>query len=65
MRKFFRFLNVIVLTLAFVCAVFTSAAPSSSIAAGTTSPSCSINQVLKGQTNSHPGCTKINVGWNS
>ena len=54
MRKFFHFSNVVVLTLALACAVFTSAAPRSNIASGTTSPSCNINQVLKGQTNSIP-----------
>ncbi len=64
MRKFFQFLNIIVLTLALSYMNVMVAGTSSRIAAGTTSPSCTINQV--GQTNPHPGCLKQpNVGWNS
>ena len=62
MRKIFRTLDIVILTLALA---FTVVGTSSRIAAGTINPSCSINQVLNGQTNPYPGCAKINVGWNS
>lgn len=65
MKKIFRISDLVTLVLAFAMA-FTVAGYSLTIAAGITSPNCTINQVINGQTISHPGCLKHpNVGWNS
>lgn len=64
MKKIFWISDIVILALAFAM-TFTVTGNSLTIAAGTNRPSCSLNQILKGNKNADPGCVKPNVGWNS
>jgi hypothetical protein len=66
MKKFLRISDIVNLTLTLALAMaFTVAGNRLTIAAGPNRPSCSLNQILKGNKNADPGCVKPNVGWNS